>query len=130
MSLESKQVFFSPGIDKPLDRLKAILNACRSGAWEKVGGIPLIVRSLYHIKKIGIKKVAMLLTSQELSLKLKKWQGDLQLQQVTVKEDIPATILSVTGCEKHCLYIVTQRTLLTLGSFTPWLLLPKPPLRI
>jgi phosphatidylglycerophosphate synthase len=107
MSLENKQVFFSPGIDKRLDRLQAILNACRSGAWENVGGIPLIARYLYHLKKIGIKKVAMLLTNQELFSKLKKGQGDLQLQLVTVRENIPVTILSVNNRENHFLYLDT-----------------------
>ncbi len=77
-----KQVSDSPQVSKSSPKPPlAILNAYRSGAWKKVGGIPLIARSLYHLKEVGIKEVVLLLSMDKLPTGLKKWQGNLKLQQ-------------------------------------------------
>lgn len=101
-----KQVSDSPQVSKSSPEPPvAILNACRSGAWEKVGGIPLIARALYHLKELEIKEVVLLLSMDSLPTELEKWQGNLKLQQIKVKEDIPTTILSIANLKQHFLYI-------------------------
>jgi phosphatidylglycerophosphate synthase len=107
MRSESKEIYPSsetPGnVDPPL----AVLNACHPGAWERVGGIALTARTLFHLNQFGIKKVVLLLRTQNVPIDLKKWQGSLELQHVVQKEDIPATILSIAGLGEYFIYIDT-----------------------
>jgi phosphatidylglycerophosphate synthase len=101
-----KQVSDSPQVSNSSPEPPvAILNACRSGAWEKVGGIPLIARTLYHLKEFETKEVVLLLSMDSLPTELEKWQGNFKLQQIKIKEDIPTTILSIANLQQHFLYI-------------------------
>jgi hypothetical protein len=47
-----------PWRDKPIRQ--AVLNACQVGAWEIAGGLPLVARSLYWMRKLGIEDVVIL----------------------------------------------------------------------
>jgi phosphatidylglycerophosphate synthase len=90
-----------------MDRPLAVLNACHPGAWEKVGGISLTARTLFHLKQFGVRKVALLLKTEDVPTDLKKWRGNLNLFHLKQKEDIPTTILSFANIEEYFLYIDT-----------------------
>ncbi|MBW2305636.1 MAG: CDP-alcohol phosphatidyltransferase family protein [Deltaproteobacteria bacterium] len=121
MLSESIQVSHPPEATQNTPPSLAILNACHPGAWEKVGGITLTARTLFHLKEAGIKKVVLLLSTDSIPIELTKWQGTLELQQVRAKVNIPGTILSITDLEQRFLYIDTAhlidpRLLYTLAS--------------
>jgi len=90
-----------------MDRPLAILNAYHPGAWEKVGGISLTARTLFHLNQFGIRKVVLLLRKEDVPTDLKKWHGSLDLYHLKQKEDIPTTILSFADIEEYFLYIDT-----------------------
>jgi len=92
---------------KNSSRPLAVLNACHPGAWERVGGIPLVARTLFHLKEHGIKKVFLLLRADENTVALERWKGSVELHGLIIKEDIPKTILSITDLGKHFAYIDT-----------------------
>ena len=83
----------------------AVLNADDSGAWERVGGIPLVARSLFHLKKLGIKKVILLLRTDHLPEDLRRWQAGLELRVLKAGQDLPATILSIPDRGEYFFYI-------------------------
>jgi 1L-myo-inositol 1-phosphate cytidylyltransferase / CDP-L-myo-inositol myo-inositolphosphotransferase len=101
----------SDDIDQPsetsgnLDRPLAILNACPPGAWEKVGGIPLVARTLFHLNRSGVKKALLLIKTEKAPADLKRWQGNVRLEQVTVKEEIAGALLSAASLDQHYLYV-------------------------
>jgi phosphatidylglycerophosphate synthase len=108
MSSQPCHLFRSPGIPKGLPRSTSILNACSPGAWERVGGVSLAARTLFHLRELGVTRVILLLSSDDrLHPEIRKWQGGLELNQVRVKGDIPSTILSISGLESPFLYIDT-----------------------
>jgi phosphatidylglycerophosphate synthase len=90
-----------------MDRPLAVLDACHPGAWEKVGGISLTARTLFHLNQFGIKKVVLLLKREDVPIDLKKRHGNLDLYHLKQKEDIPTTILSFADTEECFLYIDT-----------------------
>ena len=104
---KAKQTSHSFQVHKSIRQPLAILNACHPGAWEKVGGIPLTARTLFHLKELEIKKVVVLLSMDRTPLGLQKWHPNLELHQMTATEDVPATILSIAGLEPHFLYLDT-----------------------
>jgi phosphatidylglycerophosphate synthase len=82
-----------------------VLNACRPGAWERVGGVPLVGRTLFHLNKIGIREIFVLLSGKAPPLDLSKWQGDLGLNYVQLVKDVPPTILTVMTDKGPVLYL-------------------------
>jgi phosphatidylglycerophosphate synthase len=107
MCSESKEIYPPSDPTRGMDPPLAVLNACHPGAWERVGGISLTARVLFHLNQFGIKKVVLLLRTQDLPIDLKKWQGSLELQHLVQKEDVPATILSIAGLGEYFVYIDT-----------------------
>lgn len=78
----------------------AVLNGCRMGAWEQVGGVPLIGRALFQLNKLGIRETFVLVSSQRGPLELARWQGELSLRYVRLEGDIASTILDVGAADK------------------------------
>jgi len=92
-------------VDKNTDSPIAVLNACHPGAWERVGGIPLVARIFFHLDKFGIRRVAFLLTTDRIPENLNRWGRSLQIEQLRVGKDIPTTILTFNGLGQYLLYI-------------------------
>ncbi len=68
---------------------KGVINALNKGAWEKVGGIPLVARNLYLLGRSGIKEIVILIPEGPDKLPdLNRWKGDANLRLVTVKDPL------------------------------------------
>ncbi|RLB09954.1 MAG: hypothetical protein DRG27_03855 [Deltaproteobacteria bacterium] len=65
---------------------EGIIDASSKGAWEKVGGIPLVARNLYYLNKYGVKKITVIIPPYKKPPNLKKWAGDSNVNFVK-KED-------------------------------------------
>ena len=105
MCSESKEIYPPSETSGKMDRPLAILNACHPGAWERVGGIPLIARTVFHLNSFGIKRAILLVRTERVSEDLKKWRGNVKIEQVRVKEDIANAMLSVTDLGQQFVYI-------------------------
>jgi len=105
MCSESKEIYHPSETSGKMDRPLAILNACHPGAWERVGGIPLIARTVFHLNSFGIKRAILLVRTERVSEDLKKWRGNVKIDQVRVKEDIANAMLSVTDLGQQFVYI-------------------------
>ena len=67
-------------------QIEGVINASSKGAWEKVGGIPLVARNLYYLNKYGVKKITVIIPPYKKPPNLKKWAGDSNVNFVK-KED-------------------------------------------
>jgi 1L-myo-inositol 1-phosphate cytidylyltransferase / CDP-L-myo-inositol myo-inositolphosphotransferase len=83
----------------------AILNACNSGAWKRVGGIPLVARLLFHLNALGLKRVVLLGDSDHPPQSLEKWRGGIQIEYQQVKKSLPGALLSTLHISEHFIYI-------------------------
>ncbi len=88
-------------IEPPL----VVLNACHAGAWQKVGGVPLVARTLFHLHQFGMDRVTLLLKTEDPSEDLKAWQKDLRIERLRVTEDIPSTLLGLKNPGNSLVYI-------------------------
>ncbi len=88
-------------IEPPL----VVLNACHAGAWQKVGGVPLVARALFHLRQLGMDRVVLLLQVEGTTEDLKAWQGNLRIEPLWVTEDIPTTLLALKDSEPSLVYI-------------------------
>jgi 1L-myo-inositol 1-phosphate cytidylyltransferase / CDP-L-myo-inositol myo-inositolphosphotransferase len=82
-----------------------ILNGCSAGAWKKVGGIPLLARSLFHLNALGLKRVVLLWDPGHPPQSLEKWQGGIQIELRPVKNDLPAALLSLAELAERFIYV-------------------------
>lgn len=82
-----------------------ILNACSPGAWKRVGGIPLIARSLFHLKALGLKRFVLLWDVGHPPQALEPWQGGIQVELRQVKNGLPEVLLSMADLAEHFIYI-------------------------
>ena len=82
-----------------------ILNACSLGAWKRVGGIPLIARSLFHLKALGLKRLVLLWDVDHPPQALEPWHGSIQIELRQVKNGLPEALLSIAGLAEHFIYI-------------------------
>jgi phosphatidylglycerophosphate synthase len=94
--------------DKPVKQ--AVLNACSDGAWERVGGMPLVARSLYWLRKLGIEEVTILSSISGVAERLTKWQGNIRLREAIVQhpatsDALPKAVYSLPGLDGWILYI-------------------------
>lgn len=92
-------------MDKRIEPPLAVLNACHPGAWQRVGGVPLVARALFHLDQFGIKRVALLLNTERISEDLKPWQKNLRIEPLRVAEDIPGTLLALKDPGPSLVYI-------------------------
>ncbi len=83
----------------------AVINACHPGAWERVGGIPLVARSLFHLHDFGTRRVILLLGMDQIPTDLKEWQKNLQVEALRLKEEVPQTLLDIKDLEPTIVYI-------------------------
>jgi phosphatidylglycerophosphate synthase len=88
-------------IEPPL----VVLNACHPGAWQRVGGVPLVARTLFHLDQFGIKRAVLLLKTERIPEGLKAWQKNLRIEPVRVTEDIPITLLGLKDPGPSLVYI-------------------------
>ncbi len=76
------------------ERLLAVLDASRPGAWERVGGVPLCGRVLYHLGELNnIERVILLLGPDGVSTSLARWQRGLKVKQILAEPGTPAQSL-------------------------------------
>jgi phosphatidylglycerophosphate synthase len=90
------------------DRIKpplVVLDACHLGAWQRVGGVPLVARTLFHLDQFGIKRVVLLLKTERIPEDLKAWQKNLRIEPLKVTEDLPTTLLALKGSGPSLVYI-------------------------
>ncbi len=83
----------------------AVINACQPGAWERVGGIPLVARALFHLGAFGVSRVALLLGTDQNPADLKKWEKNLQVEVLRSEEEIPQALLNIQDLEPTLIYI-------------------------
>ncbi|MFZ2447129.1 MAG: CDP-alcohol phosphatidyltransferase family protein [Syntrophobacteraceae bacterium] len=108
--LETGQTAHPPRSSRDKPVRQAVLNACASGAWDKAGGMPLVARSLYWVRKLGIEEVIILSSAGGAAEKLDKWRGKIGLREAIVPhpatpEAIPKAVLSLPGLDEWVLYI-------------------------
>ncbi len=86
---------------------QCVLNVAKSGAWETVGGIPLVARMLYHLDKIGIREVFAVSDTNGIPVDLEKWLGGIRLREVRTKpgKDVAAAILAIPDIDRRFLYM-------------------------
>jgi phosphatidylglycerophosphate synthase len=65
-----------------------IINASHPGAWEDVGGLPLTIRNLFHLKAFGLREGTLFADGARDLTRFKKWLGNLQLRQEILRENI------------------------------------------
>lgn len=90
---------------------QAVLEALHPGAWQTVGGIPLIARTIYHLQKAGLKEIALLLPSDAEHADLKPWLDGIRVHRIRIDhrhESIPAAILAKVELDAAFLYIDTS----------------------
>ncbi len=92
-------------MEKKIEPPLAVLNACHPGAWQKVGGVPLVGRFLFHLDEAGIKRVVLISETGPLPTELERWQKNLQLDRVSAGENIPESILTIPVLGKTLIYI-------------------------
>jgi phosphatidylglycerophosphate synthase len=63
------------------------INACHPGAWEKVGGLPLTIRILFHLNAFGLREGILFADGARDLTRFRRWLGDLQLRQEILTED-------------------------------------------
>lgn len=99
----------SSAFDRPLRQ--CVLDASKPWAWEQVGGIPLIARTLYHLDKAGIEEVTVLLGPDRDTAGLKRWRGGLKLREAR-KDDgmsMALNLLSIAGLDRRFLFLDAAR---------------------
>jgi len=95
----------SAEMDKRIKPRLAVVNACHPGAWQRVGGIPLVARALFHLKCFGIKRVVLLLKTETTPADLTAWQKNLQLDPLKVGENILPSLLAIPGLGESLVYV-------------------------
>lgn len=105
MSSVSEEITQALKAEEPVPRPMAFIEACHPGAWEKVGGIPLITRTLFHLGQLGIKRAVVLLGEPKAPVSLERWKGALEPEYVAAGKDIPTTILSLVDHEPDVLFV-------------------------
>jgi len=63
----------------PLPPRRAIVDARRPGAWEKVGGITLAARAFFHLRDMGLKSIHLLFPSGRDPQTLNPWAAGLEV---------------------------------------------------
>jgi 1L-myo-inositol 1-phosphate cytidylyltransferase / CDP-L-myo-inositol myo-inositolphosphotransferase len=82
-----------------------ILNACSPGAWKRVGGIPLVARSLFHLNSLGLKRLVLLWDSGHPPQGLEKWEGAIRVELKQVNDGLPAALLLTANLAEQFVYI-------------------------
>ncbi|MGV8074725.1 MAG: CDP-alcohol phosphatidyltransferase family protein [Syntrophobacteraceae bacterium] len=95
-------------IQRPIRQ--AVLNASNGAAWRSVGGIPLVARHLCDMRKLGLEETIIISNENGAGERLKKWQGNLKLRVLQVKEEtgsehVPRLLLSLPDLEPSFLFI-------------------------
>ncbi len=68
--------------------IEGIINASFKGAWEKVGGIPLVARNLYYLSKNGIKEITILIPPNKKPPDLKKWAANSKINFIEKEKSL------------------------------------------
>jgi 1L-myo-inositol 1-phosphate cytidylyltransferase / CDP-L-myo-inositol myo-inositolphosphotransferase len=97
--------FGHPGASGKTSLPLGILNACGPGAWKRVGGIPLVVRSLFHLNALGLKRLVLLWDSDHPPQGLEKWQSSIRIEPMQVREGLPAALLSTANLAEWFVYV-------------------------
>lgn len=86
---------------------QAVLDARCDSAWTRVGGIPLVARSLWHLNKLGIEEVILLVDSGGRSTELGKWRGRLSLREWRADRGAPVApaLLAVLSLAPRFLFL-------------------------
>jgi phosphatidylglycerophosphate synthase len=96
---------------------QAVLDASQDGAWENVGGLPLIARSLYWMRKLGVEECVVVSSENGAVEKLDKWRGSVALRGTPAQIEssarpgergsvrVPKAIRSLADLDEWFLYI-------------------------
>jgi phosphatidylglycerophosphate synthase len=64
----------------PLPLRGAVVDARRPGAWERVGGIPLVARGFFHLREMGVENFRLLIPSGRDPHILASWASGAEVQ--------------------------------------------------
>jgi phosphatidylglycerophosphate synthase len=92
-------------MDERIEPPLVVLNACHPGAWQRVGGVPLVARTLFHLHQFGMDRVTLLLQTEGTLEDLRAWQKNLRIERLRVTEDIPLTLLGLKHPGPSLVYI-------------------------
>ncbi|HOI94834.1 MAG TPA: CDP-alcohol phosphatidyltransferase family protein [Syntrophobacter fumaroxidans] len=86
---------------------QCVLDASGTGAWERVGGISPIARMLYHLDRLGIEEVVVLLSSDRGLKGLETWTGGLRLREARkdAQLSLAGNLLSMARIDRRFLYL-------------------------
>lgn len=59
---------------------RAVLDARRAGAWERVGGVPLVGRALFHLREMGLENILLLFPPGRDPKTLAHWVAGLEVE--------------------------------------------------
>lgn len=82
-----------------------LLNVRPPGAWEVVGGIPLVARILYPLEGLGLKKVVFLTDGDKDLSDLKRRPKNIAIQWVKIKGEIPTDLEPLAALSEHFIYL-------------------------
>jgi phosphatidylglycerophosphate synthase len=83
-----------------------VLDATCPGAWERVGGVPLVERIRFHLGKIGIKEAFLLLgPDDEPPPGITQERAGPELKPLRVTGDMPSALLSLDDIKGPVLYL-------------------------
>lgn len=105
MSSVAKERSGDPNPSRKTSPPLGILNGCSPGAWKRVGGIPLIARSLFHLKALGLKRLVLLWDVSHPPQDLEPWQGSIWIELMQVKDGLPEALLSIADLAEYFIYI-------------------------
>lgn len=100
-----EQIPLSPKMGDRIEPPLVVLNACSPGAWQRVGGVPLAARTLFHLDQFGIERAVLLLKTEKIPEDLKAWQKSLRIEPLRLTEDIPTALLALNNSGPSLVYI-------------------------
>jgi phosphatidylglycerophosphate synthase len=101
----NNQASFSPKMADRIETPLVVLNACHPGAWLRVGGVPLVARTLFHLNQLGMERVVLLFTTERIPEDFKAWRKNFRIEPLRVTENIPATLLTLKDPGPSLVYI-------------------------
>ncbi len=84
--------------------LIAVIDARRPQAWEKVGGIPLPARYLYHFNELGIHRTVIWTGPEQADIRLDRWRKDMELRWVRSEAALLDEVLELAD-DDRLLYV-------------------------
>jgi len=86
---------------------QCVLDASKSGAWDIVGGLSLIVRMLRHLDTLGIEEVIVVTGTDRTLDDLLPWRGGFKLSETKISGEmtIASFLLSLPDLDQPFLFM-------------------------